>query len=233
MSSTVTRVSSSAPAASVRALNAVESAEPSVRRIVRAAGQAFGRLGFEGASMNAIAQEAGVSKSLVLYHFESKEQLFVEVQLQVFSDVLDRVRGLGAPADGTGFLRAMDEVMRFVETDIKDLRVLVHLHSAAAQGTGSLRALEAFNEEVDRLVIRGLDSVLGPAVAALTLPVERVVRLLRTLFNGLILELATATTEEARTKVRETFGDAKTLLTLAMFRPFAATDPKGDPHVRT
>jgi AcrR family transcriptional regulator len=45
--------------------------------ILDAARQRFATLGYEGASIRAIAAEAGVDPSLVLHYFESKEQLFV------------------------------------------------------------------------------------------------------------------------------------------------------------
>jgi AcrR family transcriptional regulator len=56
--------------------------------LLRAARQVFTQLGFAGASLNAIAAEAGASKGAVFHHFTSKEALFVEVwtQLQIEMD---------------------------------------------------------------------------------------------------------------------------------------------------
>jgi AcrR family transcriptional regulator len=45
--------------------------------VLDAARQRLATLGYEGASIRAIAAEAGVDPSLVLHYFESKEQLFV------------------------------------------------------------------------------------------------------------------------------------------------------------
>lgn len=47
--------------------------------ILRAAGDCFLRHGLEGASMDAIAREAGVSKLTVYSHFQNKEALFKQV----------------------------------------------------------------------------------------------------------------------------------------------------------
>lgn len=191
--------------------------EDSRRRIVRAASSCFGLLGFKGASMAAIALEAGVSKSLVLYHFESKEHLFVAVQLDLLGSVLDRIRAV-TPPGGTPLElgRAMDEVMAFVESDIAHLRVMLELHNAAATRPELAARITEFNEAVEALVARGLAEVLGPMATRLSLPLERVVRLLRTLFNGLILELAFSPGEEAHVRIRETFSDAKALLVNAL-----------------
>ncbi|WP_445400841.1 TetR/AcrR family transcriptional regulator [Streptomyces sp. LE64] len=49
--------------------------------IVRAARQVFGRIGYQGASIDVIAAEAGVSTRTIYNHFENKERLFVTVLL--------------------------------------------------------------------------------------------------------------------------------------------------------
>ena len=70
-------------------------------RILSGAAACFGRCGYRGASMSAIAREAGVAKSLLHYHFESKEQLFIDVQLGLFRGLLHRVRGLVGEGKGS------------------------------------------------------------------------------------------------------------------------------------
>lgn len=53
-------------------------------RILRAAEDSFRESTYAGVSLRKIGQRAGVSKSLVLYHFESKERIFAELQLRVY-----------------------------------------------------------------------------------------------------------------------------------------------------
>ncbi|MBC7123931.1 MAG: helix-turn-helix transcriptional regulator, partial [Pseudothermotoga sp.] len=48
-------------------------------RILEAAKAAFSERGFDGVSMEEIAQRAGVRKPLIYYYFPSKEVLFEEV----------------------------------------------------------------------------------------------------------------------------------------------------------
>jgi TetR/AcrR family transcriptional regulator len=45
------------------------------RRILAAAADIFAQQGFDGASFGAVASAAEVKKSLVQYHFDSKERL--------------------------------------------------------------------------------------------------------------------------------------------------------------
>jgi len=46
-------------------------------RVLEAALECFGTFGFEGTSTRAVADRAGVTHTLVLYHFQSKDQLWI------------------------------------------------------------------------------------------------------------------------------------------------------------
>ena len=85
-------------------------------RVLRAALECFGAFGFAGTSTRAVADRAGISHPLLLYHFQSKDQLW----LSTMEDVIGRYRGeLEArltrvpPDDPVGGLRAFIE--NFVE----------------------------------------------------------------------------------------------------------------------
>ncbi|MBN2798945.1 MAG: helix-turn-helix transcriptional regulator [Deltaproteobacteria bacterium] len=54
---------------------------------LRAAQGIFADAGFQGASMSAIAREAGVSKATLFHHFETKEDLYIEVLTAIASDL--------------------------------------------------------------------------------------------------------------------------------------------------
>lgn len=62
-------------------------------RILGAALECFGAFGFEGTSTRAVADRAGVTHTLVLYHFQSKEQLWiaaVDSALSAYSATMTR-----------------------------------------------------------------------------------------------------------------------------------------------
>jgi TetR/AcrR family transcriptional regulator, mexJK operon transcriptional repressor len=65
------------------------------REILEAATVLFMKLGYEGTSMEDIAEEAGVSKQTVYKHFADKKQLFTDIVLATTSQV-DRVVALVA-----------------------------------------------------------------------------------------------------------------------------------------
>uniref|UniRef100_A0A7C5U6E0 TetR/AcrR family transcriptional regulator n=1 Tax=Fervidobacterium nodosum TaxID=2424 RepID=A0A7C5U6E0_9BACT len=60
-------------------------------KIIEAARKLFSEKGFEGVSMEDIAQASGVRKSLIYYYFPSKEVLFEEVWIKVIDELENEV----------------------------------------------------------------------------------------------------------------------------------------------
>ena len=56
-------------------------------RIINAARKLFSEKGFDGVSMEDIAQASGVRKSLIYYYFPSKEILFEEIWINVIDEL--------------------------------------------------------------------------------------------------------------------------------------------------
>lgn len=69
------------------------------RRLVAAATALGAARGVGALSIQAIAQEAGVSKALVLYHFTDKTALFVALFKQLSEDSTERLRAAAADGD--------------------------------------------------------------------------------------------------------------------------------------
>jgi AcrR family transcriptional regulator len=64
-------------------------------RLLQAATDAFAEHGFEGASLRAIADSAGVSFQLIAYYFGSKEELWVATVDYLFERYFETGKGLG------------------------------------------------------------------------------------------------------------------------------------------
>ncbi|MDX1587048.1 MAG: TetR/AcrR family transcriptional regulator [Balneolaceae bacterium] len=60
-------------------------------QILRAAKQVFQRQGFSGARMQAIADEAGINKSMLHYYFRSKDKLFHTVFQQSIREFFPKI----------------------------------------------------------------------------------------------------------------------------------------------
>jgi len=69
-------------------------------RLLHAAADVFAEFGFEGASLRAIADAAGVSFQLIAYYFGSKEELWVATVDYLFERYLETGKGLGFTPSG-------------------------------------------------------------------------------------------------------------------------------------
>jgi AcrR family transcriptional regulator len=68
--------------------------------IVRAARRVIGELGFDEASMERIAHEAGIAKGTIYLYFRNKEELLADVAEHGFHQLMDRARPAVARARG-------------------------------------------------------------------------------------------------------------------------------------
>lgn len=66
--------------------------------ILAAATRLFAECGFEGASIAAVAERAGISKQNLLYYFPTKNSLYQRVLDDVLDDWLERMAHLAEPA---------------------------------------------------------------------------------------------------------------------------------------
>jgi TetR/AcrR family transcriptional regulator len=72
--------------------NAPEMNRAAEEKLMWAAKNAFIKYGLEGARMQDIANEAGISKSMLHYYFSSKEKLFEQIFRQAVSDIFSKLR---------------------------------------------------------------------------------------------------------------------------------------------
>ena len=69
-------------------------------RLLHSATDAFAEYGYEGASLRAIADNAGVSFQLIAYYFGSKEELWIATVDFLFERYLETGKGLGFTSSG-------------------------------------------------------------------------------------------------------------------------------------
>lgn len=96
-------------------------------QIRTAAAQLFATLGYEGTSLQAIAERVGVTKQTLLYHYPSKDALRRAVLEQVFAHWRERLpQMLEAVTSGRGRFEALTrELVHFFEADDNRARLLV------------------------------------------------------------------------------------------------------------
>jgi TetR/AcrR family transcriptional regulator len=89
--------------------------------------QLFASVGYEGASLQAIAERVGVTKQTLLYHYPSKEALRRAVLDHVFAHFRERLpQMLEAVTSGHGRFEALTrELVHFFEVDPDRARLLL------------------------------------------------------------------------------------------------------------
>lgn len=79
-----------------------EASSAGEKAILDAAVRLFSEYGFAGVSMRAVAREAGVSKSNIYHHFESKEALYLAIMqasAESFGEMVEKLAGSGGDFD--------------------------------------------------------------------------------------------------------------------------------------
>jgi TetR/AcrR family transcriptional regulator len=104
-------------------------------RVLRAAAEIFSSLGYDAASISAIAHRAGVSKANIFHHFKSKAALYQQVlhdACQSFSDAIDAASRL--EEDDAARLRAYasQRLCDYIEDPMSSRLVLRALTSDGA-----------------------------------------------------------------------------------------------------
>ena len=149
----------------------------------------FRRAGYAGTSIREIAREAGVSKGLIHYHFQSKEHLFLEVQARFYRRVARGIADSLADRDGPQeqALFALDEVFRAFQTSA-DLQVQAKVWAASLSNQTLLGHVQRMRNHLRTELVKLVAKVLGPARSAFPISPEAAVDLLWGTFVGLGLQ---------------------------------------------
>ena len=109
------------------------------QKILEAAFHCFNTLGFDGATTRAIAQRAGISHTAVLYHFKSKDQLWIVTMEMAIADYINSIRdGLEVSGDVPAKDALQTFIREFVRFSAKSPGVHRMLSMESTQGTERL-----------------------------------------------------------------------------------------------
>jgi AcrR family transcriptional regulator len=182
--------------------------------IVEAAEACFSRGGYAGASMREIAERAGVSKSLLHYHFASKEHLFVEVQIRFYERLGARITAAVEPIaeGGARGLAAFDALFEVLQGS-GDLTTQAELW-AGALANDRLRShvmrLRAFFRTA---LIAHIEAILGADRDRLPVSPEAAADLIWATINGLGIAAAFG---EPRDHIERAIGTLRALAAIAL-----------------
>jgi AcrR family transcriptional regulator len=94
-------------------------AEDARQRLLTAASKVFARLGYHGASVDAIAAEAGLTKGAVYWHFKSKDELLQALMKQKAQQWIEQSPLL---VQNMGHLTTQQVLVRLMEYHLQALR---------------------------------------------------------------------------------------------------------------
>jgi AcrR family transcriptional regulator len=153
--------------------------------IIDAAVAVFATHGFVDASVNDVAESAGVAVTAVYYHFAGKEELYeaaITTVLRTVDEIVARVRPDDEPAQPGDLNRTIDAVWEWVD-EHPAAATLMHLHTPSAT-----RQAAGLRHEFDELHVQRAFAYLDDGAAApLSLTRQAVAGLaVRTLVDMLI-----------------------------------------------
>jgi AcrR family transcriptional regulator len=194
-----------------KARKAVNLDNATVQRILAAALERWTRDGYHGASLKDIAERAGVAKSLLHYHFASKEHLLIELQAVHSRRVAEAVRARLAARGPSpeGALEALDQLWDAIVATSGQLPFALEVWRASLQSPAVRARLVEFDREIRGHLAECVRLALGPMARGLPLDPDRLAALLHVALSG--FELRLFLDRDARA-LRRVFADLKELL---------------------
>lgn len=176
-----------------RRLNRAEKREANRGRILRAAREVFGARGFHGATIEEIADAAGLSNGAIYYNFDSKGDLFLALLEERMEErFLHMRRTLTGAARSGGRDLGLDEEARDATRSLKESRewrLLLFEFVAHAARTPSLRPkLRAHKRRYRAAMGEVLEQRITERGATGSIPREQLALVAMALANGLALE---------------------------------------------
>jgi AcrR family transcriptional regulator len=164
-------------------------------RIIHAGVRCITRDGVTGASMAAIALEAGVSKALLHYHYHDRATLLAEIAERIGMDVVERERVAVDESDGAG---GLDALWGWLEGELRrgELAALVAL---SLTHVGSIRnATRAAATERRRSAARTIERLFAELDLSPRMPTLLLADAAVAFMDGLALDVANGTTRDPR-----------------------------------
>jgi AcrR family transcriptional regulator len=165
--------------------------EANRERILRAARTVFGGRGYHAATIEEIADEAGLSNGAIYYNFANKEDLFLALLDERLDERLEHVRRTltAEPTDGDG---AVGKEARDVTRSFKESRewrlLLLEFVVYAARNPGFAKKFKAHKRRLRAALADSLDAHLRARGITAPIPTDQLALALTGLSNGLAVE---------------------------------------------
>lgn len=158
------------------------------QRILQTTMRCFGAYGYEKSSMKLISKEAGVSQTLLHYHFETKEKLFQaaidDMAKTMFSTVSTRLAE--AVSVGDSLAKAGDLVYTLFIDNVDAVTFMVEFAAAANHNEFLRTAYVDYRDTQRRRLAELLRTIVGDDTP--TTLIDQTVRLFETVLLGMSMQ---------------------------------------------
>ena len=173
--------------------NRAEKREANRERILRAARSVFGARGFHAATIEEIADEAGLSNGAIYYNFESKGDLFFALLEQRIDERIQHMGQTLAKAPGANVRDVgLDEEARDATRSLKESRewrlLLLEFTAHAARTPSLAPKLRAHKRKLRAALAEVFEQRLSERAAEAPIPSDHLALAATALSNGLAIE---------------------------------------------
>lgn len=164
-------------------------------RIVDAGVRCIAREGVAGASMAAIAMEAGVSKALLHYHYHDRSRLLAEIVERIGTRTIERERVTIDESNGVG---GLDALWQWLEGELRRGELAALAELALAREAPVRRATRATATERRRSAARTIERLFAELDLTPRVPAPLMADAAVAFIDGLALDVANGSTREPR-----------------------------------
>ena len=153
------------------------------------------REGIAGASMAAIAMEAGVSKALLHYHYHDRSRLLAEIVEQLGVRTIERERAAIDRSDSVG---GLDALWQWLEGELRRGELAALAELALAREAPVRRATRMAATERRGSAARTIERLFAELDLTPRVPAPLMADAAVAFFDGLALDVSNGSTREAR-----------------------------------
>jgi AcrR family transcriptional regulator len=164
-------------------------------RIVDAGVRCIAREGVAGASMAAIAMEAGVSKALLHYHYHDRSRLLAEIVEQIGVRTIERERTAIDESDSVG---GLDALWQWLEDELRRGELAALAELTLAREAAVRRATRAAATERRRSAARTIERLFAELDLSPRVPAPLMADAAVAFIDGLALDVANGSAREPR-----------------------------------
>jgi len=164
-------------------------------RIVSAGVRCIAREGVAGASMAAIALEAGVSKALLHYHYHDRATLLSEIVERIVGATIERERIAVDESNGVG---GLDALWRWLDGELRRGELAALAELALVRDGAVRRATRVAASERRRSAAHTIERLFAELDLAPRVPAPLMADAAVAFVDGLALDVANGSTREPR-----------------------------------